>query len=232
MSNTRDGGAAGPARERGHAKALRMKVRLYNNRLVRAREELGLSQGAAAMSIGVSVHTLMRMETLQYNPLGQRGWTDAAGRVAEFYGLSPDYLWSDEIAVVRKSVMEIEMSSREATCLVGEELDAGELRARLLAARSRLLESGRLSHMALRMLDARVVDGRSYGSVGSDYRLGRERARQIVDDAIRAMRRELTNMDKEERRLSQGVAGQGVARQGKGPQGQQHKHEDHTNELP
>ena len=79
-------------------KPLRATVRVRNNRLVTLREQLGLTQVAAAKLIGVQASVLSALETLRLGPVGMRGtWTKAATRISEFHGVSPEWIWPDAV---------------------------------------------------------------------------------------------------------------------------------------
>jgi transcriptional regulator with XRE-family HTH domain len=103
----------------------RIKIRIQNNRLVRAREELGMTQAVASRAMGVDASTLSAFENLNANQPAwsdaRARWTDTARKIADFYGFSPEYLWPEEIAALRKNAGQLEMSSREVCAFLDEE---------------------------------------------------------------------------------------------------------------
>ncbi|MFA5186846.1 MAG: sigma factor-like helix-turn-helix DNA-binding protein [Patescibacteria group bacterium] len=104
---------------------LRLKIRLYNNRLIRAREELGLSARDAAEKIGVEYGHLLRLEALKKSPYDSRTQelTPTAKKILDFHGLSEDYVWPKEIArgIKQNYAKFFEMSLDDARQLAGPE---------------------------------------------------------------------------------------------------------------
>lgn len=119
-------------------KAFRIKVRVQNNRLIRAREELGLTQAEATRRIGLSHSALCAFENLNYSKWSPYNeltgeWTDSARKVADYYGLSPEYLWPEEVALVKKSALQLEVGGREVVGFLTETRDTeSEMLPRLL----------------------------------------------------------------------------------------------------
>lgn len=110
---------------KNRAAAFRIKIRIQNNRLVRAREELGMTQAVAARAIGVGASVLSAFENLSsrdspWSSTYSR-WTDTARKIADFYGYSPEYLWPEEIAALRKNAAQLELSAREVCAFIDEE---------------------------------------------------------------------------------------------------------------
>ena len=185
-------------------KPFRLKVRVQNNRLVRAREELGLTQIGAAKAIGINASQLSAYESLQHTETQEKKgfgspynaktgeWKETARRISEYYGLSPEYLWPDEIRAVKKNALTVEMSSREIAQLTGppapDEFVAlrkmGEQSVRLLDSLTpnerdllKLRFSSEGEEMTLRELGNNIE-----GFYGKGVSC--ERARQIVESGI------------------------------------------------
>lgn len=159
-------------------KPFRLLVRIKNNRLVKAREDLGLSMAAAARAIGIGVHCLMRYENLQQSPLADGEWRREACMIAEWHGLSPEFLWPEEVAMVRKSAMRLEIG-------------AGEARA-LQRAPDQMLEVAELNdYLVTRSMTPRErkyvrerIDGATLEECGARDNLSRERVRQIMNQGL------------------------------------------------
>lgn len=165
-------------------KPFRLKVRVYNNRLIRAREELGLTQSEAAERMGVAANYLSALETLRPTRLGKAwrsdGWTLTARRIAAFYGLSPEYLWPDEIAAIRKNALQLEVAASDLHVLAGGEVDRDELLARVNEAK-RLLPPAEQT-----VIDA-WTNGATLEQIGDERELSRERIRQILGKGLRGI---------------------------------------------
>ena len=166
-------------------KAFRIKVRVYNNRLVRAREEMGLSQTEAARQMGVSNGILCDFETLRRRAWSEvDGWIPSALRVAEFYGYSPEYLWPEEIEAVRKNAFALELAAEDVAQLLSpdEHMSRKELGVFMGQAH------GLLTQRERSVLQATLVEERTLADTGTDYSLSQERIRQIRDKALRKLR--------------------------------------------
>lgn len=82
-------------------KELRLTLKVRNNRLIRARESLGLGAMEASKRIGISYSTLLELENLKTSPLGRRGsWRKPVLKVALFYGNTTDYFWPEAVMAV------------------------------------------------------------------------------------------------------------------------------------
>ena len=155
-------------------KLFRMKVRLYNNRLIRAREDLGLNQTEAARQIGITNSVLSAYENFGVRNgkrvLGQAwgptGWTPSALMIADFYGYSPEYLWPEEIDSVRKNAMTLELSSADVHVFASGDMEARELASRVTEAKKLLSPAHR------EILEARFVDEKTLEELG-DMRAAR-----------------------------------------------------------
>lgn len=183
-------------------KSLLMKVRLYNNRLIKAREELGLTQCAAAEAIGVQYGSLNALENLRVkawkrNASGDEGWTQTALKIASFYGFSPEYLWPEEIALVRKNAMRLELAAKDIHVLIGGELDALELKSQLDEAMRRL------SLRDVELLEKSIVEGKALATIGQESPginngTSREIVRQHVERAKSHLRNALKRVQEED----------------------------------
>ena len=105
----------------------RVEVRLRNNRLIRMREEFGWTQSQAARKMGVTVNTLSGYETLRHTPMGAKGWKPSAIQIADFHGVSPEWLWPDDVQTVTHPVVSGEVSAPSVRALA----EGGELSRKL-----------------------------------------------------------------------------------------------------
>lgn len=168
-------------------KPILIKMRAYNLRLIRAREELGLNQREASERIGFSHQgVLMMYETLKKSPIhlaGESVWKDSAMRIAEFYGLSCEYLWPDDILKIRKTAFRMELSSADiSTMMLTHDEKSGDIK--------RLHEAlGTLAERPRRVLEM-SADGATLDEIGAAIGgRSKERARQIQLKAFSQVRK-------------------------------------------
>lgn len=146
------------------------------------------TQSEAARRIGTTAQLLGKLENLKEPAWGEHGWRPVAIRVADFYGLSPEYLWPEEIALVRKTAFSLELAAADVAALPpGEvELEAKEVSDRLLGAlkntppRERLILAWRFGFG-----DA---DEHTLEEIGTKLGLSRERVRSLENRAIGGLR--------------------------------------------
>jgi transcriptional regulator with XRE-family HTH domain len=99
-------------------KPFRVCIRLKNNRLVRAREDLGLSITALADACGVGVSKLCAFENFKRSPLAESGeWREDAIKLAHFHGVSAEWLWPEEGRRLLAQAMALEATCTELTTL-------------------------------------------------------------------------------------------------------------------
>jgi len=114
-------------------KPFRIEARIKNNRLIRAREELGLTQKKASVMMGDKHQSmLMNYENFKLNPWcdSQNKWKDSAVKIAKFYGYSPEELWPEAIQAIKKNFLVLEASTRqiEKTYLQKHEIEDKKLK--------------------------------------------------------------------------------------------------------
>ena len=105
-------------------KHFRADVKMRNNRLVAAREDLGLGAREAAEKIGIGYGRLLDFESFKIMPYGSRNeLRPSAQRVCDFYGFGPDYFWEGEVAKIegriRRSI-EIDLDTARQEFLPAE----------------------------------------------------------------------------------------------------------------
>jgi len=79
-------------------KEIEVEMRLRNNRLKQLRRAKGLSQKALAAEAGTHYNYVNKLENLKVSPMTKRGtWSRAALRIAEYYKVSPWYLFPEAL---------------------------------------------------------------------------------------------------------------------------------------
>ena len=172
----------------------RVEIRLRNDRLIRAREELGWTQAEAARKIGINGSLLNALETLRKSPWGAEGWRPTAETIATFYGLGLDYLWPDAIDRVTRTRFESsiaagvvgsligEHSQRLLSAVAGEDAETAEVLRGAVAG---------LDERDLRVLTRRYRDDWTLEEVGAEDETTPERIRQIEARGLRRLRRRI-----------------------------------------
>ena len=112
--------------------AASVEIRIRNNRLRRARLEMGLSQAALARAAGVSVMVLCALETLREDPRrwsnpGRSGkpaivigWRKPVLVLSEYLGISPEDLFPEELNAIKQPRVEREVEVSTLLALTGE----------------------------------------------------------------------------------------------------------------
>lgn len=159
----------------------------HNVRLVRAREELGLSLTKAAITMGLSVGFLCSLETVRepaWNP-ETRSWRPGALQVAEFYGHDPEYLWAKEGRLDRLRALRLEANAMDDRAVPDtyELLEAKEWLALIDSAARR-----GLTPIEQKTIARRIFNDETLKEAGAHYGLSRERIRQIELQAYSKIR--------------------------------------------
>jgi DNA-binding XRE family transcriptional regulator len=169
-------------------KPFRAVVRLKNNRLVRLREELGLTSVALAEKIGMALSTYIGLENLKTQAMKKTGkWSDSATKIAEFHGVSCEWLWPDEVRAIRARALILEANARE---LVGLQpaLALEGFETRLILGRA---AEGVLTPREIEILKRRVMtdDPEPFLDIADHFATNPTRIRQIYDSALEKLRR-------------------------------------------
>jgi len=99
-------------------KELRITLRARNNRLIAARESLGLGAREAAARVPVSYPVLLKLEGLKISPLDNKGvWRGSAVRVAAYYGSSPEYFWPEVVMALVEPEKTVEIDAMDVAVL-------------------------------------------------------------------------------------------------------------------
>ena len=103
-------------------KEFRVKMRLYNNRLVRLREAEGLNCREMAERLGMSYGTYLGYENMTENPISQRKGIikPAAEKIICHFGETFEYLWPEVVLMIENNKAETELSGDIALALTGE----------------------------------------------------------------------------------------------------------------
>ena len=116
-------------------KPFRVRIRVYNNRLIKARERLGyMSAKAAADAFGFRYDTLRKLEKFEQKPVGAQTsvfinqWTKTALDIASAYMCDPEDLWPKEALLLERARGEFEASGAEMLQLCGENAEQHLLR--------------------------------------------------------------------------------------------------------
>lgn len=169
-------------------KPFRAIIRLKNNRLIRLREELGLTCREAAEKIGIGYHTYWEFEALKrksFNPQ-LRKWSEAATKIADFHGVSCEWLWPEEVRAVHAKVLMLEANAQE---LVGLPPNVALEQFEMTKVLGQLVEKV-LRPREIEVLAQRIAtdDPKTYEEIGDQYNLQKERVRQIESGALRKLR--------------------------------------------
>lgn len=188
----------------------RVTVKVRNNRLIRAREDLGMSAPKLAKAAGVSHGTYVRYESMSETPIKKvrrrcqldhelDPWKESAKKIAAYHGFGCSYFWPESVLGVSVASSTREMHSDQLS-LAGP---AHNPEARALresdSAGIKTLMAGvltRKEEAILRMrfgFDERTDPDNPQGYVTLDdvskrFGLSRERIRQIESLALRKLR--------------------------------------------
>ncbi len=180
-------------------KELRVVVRMRNNRLLKMREERKLTQPQAAEKIGISMGILRDYEALVRSPIDEDGgWKEDALKICCFYAAQPDWLWTNTVLSVRKSLAMREVSAREAQMLLQAEPtpapqlveDTDELRHLLELVQQLPKEEREVLErkFGLNGRNEELLDEIGQHVPGAWGGTSRERARQRVEQALSRLR--------------------------------------------
>jgi transcriptional regulator with XRE-family HTH domain len=168
-------------------KPFRITVRVKNNRMVKLREELGLSITEFSKKVGITAGYVCALENFKKSPWSDRGWSPSALKIAEFHGVSPEYIWPEEISAVKKTAFMLEAAAEDVKRFKApyEELEHRELKG--------LLEEKVLPGLWLnekRILQRRA-EGETSTEIAADLAISRGYALQLEGRARSRARRVL-----------------------------------------
>jgi len=94
-------------------KDLRLIIKVKNNRLVRARERLGLNQTQMADLCGVDHTKYGDIENLKWFPITKSGWSIQASKISSVVGICEEELFPEAFKKIKSSVVQREVSINE-----------------------------------------------------------------------------------------------------------------------
>jgi hypothetical protein len=158
-------------------------MRARNRRLTILREQIGMTQGEFVRAASLHLSQYVALETMRARPFKADGvtWSECASGAASFHGVSPEWIWPDEILPIMRRAMRLEASAIER--------EAPNPAQRLMAeATAKELRDwkAKLTADEAAVITARFEKGKKLGEV--DQRSG-ERIRQVEMQALRKLRR-------------------------------------------
>lgn len=151
----------------------RVQVKLRNNRLLRLREDLGLSAADLAARAGVSYQKYVSLESLRSKPVDRKtgDWTPTARRIAGFHGVGLDWLWPETVrSITRRELAAVEVLYLSRPSTPEELASRAEQTTAVREAVRELYPSER------RLLQLRA-SGETLEEAGQKMGVGRERLR-------------------------------------------------------
>jgi RNA polymerase sigma factor (sigma-70 family) len=198
------------------SKELRVTVRVKNNRLIEAREVLGLSAREAADRMGLQYETLLNYEGLRLDPRQKRrshsGVTTVTGalrksaqKIVDFYGLDWKIVWPEHVLSIVEPIRSAKVDAAEwglrrissPTAVLSLPADTDLEREFLDRERSESVNRYMdvLNPRELQVLSMRFglnnEEERTYAEIGEQFNLTRERTRQICENALAKIRRQM-----------------------------------------
>lgn len=167
------------------AEEFRLQIKVRNNRLMKAREQLGMSPKQFAAAVGMSYGQYLAYEGLKMDPFraGGRGLRETAERICEFHQLSADYFWPEAVRAVVKPQLEAEISAPAL-----QQLSAGASEANRAFILHMLRSLSPREEKVIRMRFGIDEDERTLLDVGRDFEVSSERIRGIEAKALRKLR--------------------------------------------
>lgn len=188
----------------GGAKEIRMTVRIRNNRLLEAREKLGLNQYKAAKAIGIPVTHLMDYEKMKRQPVTDTGeWKDCALKICILYEAQPDYLWTDTIMSVRSSDAVMKFGAADIPTMQAAQ-QPSQLEVYMNREQVTQLLDG-LNKKDRKVIEMRFGIGcaeQTLSEIGLAFGVNRERIRQIEAYALGKLRKISSLLEKKDKYLS------------------------------
>lgn len=176
-------------------KDIRLIVKIKNNRLVKAREKLGLNQNEMAALCKLRPNQYGRIENLIEYPITKNGWSTAAQNIASAIGICEEELFPEAFKKIQTNKAEVEIGLEslplaERLQLNGpdEIYENNEFKNRVQKVLNTL--TPREEHVLKRRLG---FDGpvETLEEIAADKHVLRERVRQIEARALRKLRHPL-----------------------------------------
>lgn len=170
------------------AKPFRVTIRVKNNRMIRLREELELTSGLLAEKAGVTASHYCALENLRARAFNPRRaiWTMTAQKIAEFHGVSCEWLWPEEVREIRAKALMLEANARDLVGLPPSvALEAYEFRKLLGSAAESL--TGRERHVLAQRFGTDEPD--TLATLGKEFNVSTGRMAQIQERGLQNLRR-------------------------------------------
>jgi transcriptional regulator with XRE-family HTH domain len=187
-------------------KELEVSIRLRNNLLKERRESLGMTQAQLAQAANMSLQRYGALESMSISPITNRGdWTRSARAISSFYDVDPEKLFPVSLTDIKKSFVERKFDACDFVALLTSyqehQLDGPDDRidhSRQLSTVNEIVhDSGVLTEIEQAVLSQRFglngEDEKDLKTVGDQYNLSRERIRQLQEQALGKVRREVMN---------------------------------------
>lgn len=188
---------------------IRLQIKARNNRLIKLREDLGWSVQQAAEKIGISPGVLYTLESFKEGPLRQRyrwetdemgdtmRWRDVAIKIADFHGVSLDYIWPEAVRYLKARAATVVISANQA--MVWDRWKDGKP-GEIEANRDVVMHAlGCLDEREKRVVESRFGlnggDEKTLEAVGEDEQITRSRVSQIEAKALHKIRKRLKPID-------------------------------------
>jgi RNA polymerase sigma factor (sigma-70 family) len=185
-------------------KEFRVRLKVRNNRLIRYREELGMTPREFCDAADIGYGQYMQYEALTRSPLGGHTdpWNPLARHIAAFHGVDPEELWPDAVLQLKTSAAERTMGAEELsmvsgtsttalpTCSAEDSFDAEELRS---VASGALVLNLTPKEQKVLMMRLGFVGGEEQGlrKIGAAFQVSVERVRQIEAKSLGKLRKSM-----------------------------------------
>jgi RNA polymerase sigma factor (sigma-70 family) len=172
----------------------RVTVKVRNNRILKAIEEVGGQPGAKwCEENGLRYVTVNNLINMTASPvLEDMSLTKTARDLCDVVNKLPEDLWSTEqLYPLEKNFSEIEMSKSQLSALMQDSMETPQLGHELEEEeRNSVLESvlASLSEQEQEIIKARFFDDKSLSDIAKEKDVGTHRIRQIEAIAIRKLR--------------------------------------------
>lgn len=168
----------------------RVTLKVQNGRLWKAMKDAGLKgPPQLAKAAGISYGSLVSLISMKQSPVYKNGeFRPVVIKLAEYLGLLPEDLFTPaQYEVVESNTREFYMAEREVAALVS---DANAHPDKFIAAQQtrQIVDQSTLSPRERQVLALRFEDDMTFAQAGEAMGVSHERARQILERALRKLR--------------------------------------------
>ena len=178
-------------------KDIEIEIRARNNQMKERRLDLGLTQTRLSRRIGISLHAYADLEGMRRSPIHSGMWTNAANKIAQFFRVSPSYLWPENLLPVISVPIKRKLDACEMQALMDlgpryllphpDEMAEHEEMRRVVDAE--LAKLGPREAQALRLSFGIGCDDHTLLDGSKEMGISQVRFRQIKLNALRRLRR-------------------------------------------